>query len=138
VDQAKTEAAKLQTQAEAEARKLQEQSTPSASAPMADGQPGRLRAPAPPQVALPPVATPPAATPAPALDGAALVEHFLALRPTDRTDTHLLKLSALDENNRLSIETMDLQGSPVTSQGLATLPKFPGLKRLYIGHRELT
>jgi Leucine-rich repeat (LRR) protein len=140
VEQAKTEAAKLQAQAETEAKKLQDQATSatggSESAPGADPLPVESAETAKsPSGGLAPALAP--ASPAPAVDGAQLVKHFLELPHIERKDSHLLELAGLDENHRNAIETMELQGSQVTSQGLATLPKFPSLKRLNLGHKDL-
>jgi hypothetical protein len=141
VEQAKTEAAKLQAQAEMEAKKLQEQATSageSEAAAAADPLPGGSEvATTTPAGGFAPTAAPPASA-APAVDGAALVKHFLELPHIERKDSHLLSLAGLDESHRNAIETMELQGSQVTSQGLATLPKFPSLKHLNLGHKDLT
>ena len=141
VEQAKTEAARLQAQAESEAKKLQDQSSPAAGEAQGTGavEPMPVESAGPPDASgggsSPPV-TP--SSPAPAIDGAQLVKHFLELPHIERKDSHLLTLAGLDESHRNAIESMELQGSQITSQGLRALPKFPSLKRLNLGHKDLT
>lgn len=149
VDQAQTEAAKLQAQAEVEAKKLQEQAEAEVKRlqdQSAQGSAGsNSGTPAAEQPTAGNAATAPAAPTQPALPattagkaGPQQVEEFLAIIPSQRRDENLLALAALNEADRGLIETMDLQGSLVTSAGIAVLPKFPNLKSLNLQQRLLT
>lgn len=152
VDQAQTEAAKLQAKAEVEAKKLQEQaeaevkklqdqaaqgSAGTGSGTSATEQPGAENPAATPVAPVSPTAP---ATPAaaPGKGGKQRIEEFLAIVPGQRRDEHMLALAALDEADRGLLETLELQGSLVTSAGLAVLPQFPNLKALNLQQKMLT
>jgi hypothetical protein len=140
VDQAKTEAAKLQAQAEAEAKKLTE---PTAENSSGTEQAGESQAAAGDSSTSGPASesgSPAAQAPAPpaAVNSAEVIQRFLALQPFERRDSHLSELAALDEASRDSIDKMELSGSIVTSQGLACLAKFPRIEHLDLRRVKVT
>jgi hypothetical protein len=149
VDQAQTEAAKLQAQAEVEAKKLQEQAeaevkrlqdqAAQGAAGSSSGTPATEQSGAGSAATSPTASTQPA-TPAAVAGkgGQQQVKEFLAIVPGQRRDENLLALAALDEADRGLIETMELQGSLVTSAGIAVLPQFPKLKSLNLQQKLLT
>jgi hypothetical protein len=141
VEQAKTEAAKLQEQAEQEAKKLQDQAMQASSSPAggssATGSPTPMESggtPAADPAGGSAAPAPAAVSPAPmAKSGKELVDAFLALRPDERRDAHLVELAMLEPADRALLEAVEVAGSRgISSAGIAQLPQFPNLKLLNV------